>query len=214
MMDIAPSILSVLHEDLNPIFKKLELAGIKYLHLDVMDNIFVPNYTFDDQQIKDFRKQTSLLFDTHLMIQNPSLVIDKYLDAGADLICFHLEAEKDPLLLIKKIKEKGVKVGMAIKPKTKVDALDSYLELLDLVLVMSVEPGFGGQTFQTEMLEKVKYLKEKREKFAYHYIIEIDGGINISTGRLAKEAGADLCVVGTFLFNNNFDETLKELKKL
>ncbi len=199
---IAPSILSVYDKDLDKILAELASQKVPYLHLDVMDNKFVPNYTFDYKLVKKIKQKTSLIVDTHLMIQEPLDSIDEYIKTKSDILCFHKEATKDPSLLIQKIKKANLKVGMALKPNTSIDTLIPFLKDLDLVLVMSVEPGFGGQKFMPEVLEKVQALKEIREKFAYQYLIEIDGGITDKTALLAKKAGADIIVVGSYLFKD------------
>ena len=213
-MKVAPSILSVLNKDLDLIIKELEEANVKYLHLDVMDNIFVPNYTFDESLVAKIKEKTNIILDTHLMIHNPDQIIDKYIETKSDYLCFHIEASSNPLETIKKIKDANLKCGISIKPKTNVDTIKELVPYLDLVLVMSVEPGFGGQKFMEDMLDKVKLLKQLRELNNYHYLIEIDGGINNITSLLAKKAGCDIIVVGTYLFNSpNIKNTIKELEQ-
>ncbi|MCM1513386.1 MAG: ribulose-phosphate 3-epimerase [Anaeroplasma bactoclasticum] len=214
-MEIAPSILSVYQQDICKVIQELERIGIRFLHLDVMDNVFVPNLTFDETFIQRLRKDSHLVFDTHLMIQQPEINITKYIEAGADIITFHLEATHEAQSLIDIIHQKGKKVGMAIKPQTPVERLQPYLHQLDLVLVMSVEPGFGGQSFQAEMLDKVSWLKQQKENHHYSYWIEIDGGINQKTLSLAKNAGVEIAVVGTYFFKDgNIEQKWKELKQL
>lgn len=214
-MKVAPSILSVLNQDLNQIFKTLEDANIEYLHLDVMDNVFVPNITFDFNLVKEIKPKTKMILDTHLMIANPDELIDEYIKTKSDYLCFHIEAAKNPKEIIKKIKDNKLKCGVSIKPNTPVSTIKPYLQDIDLVLVMSVEPGFGGQKFMVDMLEKVKLLKELRENNNYHYLIEIDGGLNNNTAVLAKEAGCDIIVVGTYLFNSeDIKKTVKELESI
>lgn len=214
-MKVAPSILSVLNQDLNQVIKTLEDANVTYLHLDVMDNVFVPNITFDYNLVKEIKPKTKMILDTHLMIANPDEMIDEYIKANSDYLCFHIEAAKNPQEIINKIKSNNLKCGISIKPKTPVSEIEQYLKDLDLVLVMSVEPGFGGQKFMEDMLLKVKLLKELREKNNYNYLIEIDGGLNNNTSVLAKEAGCDIIVVGTYLFNSNdIKKTVKELENI
>lgn len=214
-MEIAPSILSVLNKDIRSICQQLEDINIKYLHLDVMDNKFVPNITFNSEFIKKIRPSSKLIFDTHLMIENPLTEIDKYLNAGSDIITFHLEATNssdEVLTIIDKIKKQNKMVGISIKPNTDVEALVPYLDKLDLILIMSVEPGFGGQSFIEDVLDKVTYLKEQKNKNSFSYLIEIDGGINNTTIQKARVAGVDIAVVGTFFFkNDDLEKTLKEL---
>lgn len=214
-MEIAPSILSVLDQNIIEISEKLEKIGIKYLHLDVMDNLFVPNKTFDDQFIKRIRPFSNLIFDTHLMIIEPEKYIDNYLDAGSDILTFHVEATIHSEEIIDKIKSRKKKVGISIKPKTPVHSIVEYLKKVDLVLIMSVEPGFGGQSFMNDVLEKVEYLKKYKEVHQLSYIIEIDGGINNHTIALAKQSGVELAVVGTYFFKKeNMEATLKELTSI
>lgn len=214
-MEIAPSILSVLDQNIIEISEKLEKIGIKYLHLDVMDNLFVPNKTFDDQFIKRIRPFSKLIFDTHLMIIEPEKYIDNYLDAGSDILTFHVEATIHSEEIIDKIKSRKKKVGISIKPKTPVHSIVEYLKKVDLVLIMSVEPGFGGQSFMNDVLEKVEYLKKYKEVHQLSYIIEIDGGINNHTIALAKQSGVELAVVGTYFFKKeNMEATLKELTSI
>ena len=149
------------------------------------------------------------------MIEKPELVLDKYYEAGADYVTFHLEACSDALNVIKTYKEKNKKIGLSIKPKTNVKDLDDYLQYLDLILVMSVEPGFGGQKFMESSLDKIKYLKEQKELNNYKYIIEVDGGINQSTAALVKKAGCEAVVAGTYLFkSDNFTNAVKGLKEI
>lgn len=211
-MEIAPSILSILNQNVIAITQKLESLGIKYLHLDVMDHLFVPNQTFDYQFIQQIRPFSTLIFDTHLMIVEPEKQIDNYLDAGSDIITFHIEATHNAQEIIDKIKNRNKKVGIAIKPKTAVDSIIPYLKQLNLVLIMSVEPGFGGQKFIENVLEKVRFLKAYKEEQHLSYQIEIDGGINNQTIDLAKQSGVELAVVGTYLFQKeNIEATLKEL---
>lgn len=214
-MKVAPSILSVLNDDLLNKIKLLEKANATYIHLDVMDNVFVPNYTFDEKLVKTIKENTSLIVDTHLMIQEPLDKIDDYIKTSSDYLCFHIEATKNPKLLIEKIKKANLKVGISIKPKTPIEAIKPLLEDLDLVLVMSVEPGFGGQKLMMEVLPKVEELFKLRHLNNYHYLLEIDGGINKDTAVLAKKAGCDIIVVGTYLFNSdNIENTIKELEQI
>ncbi len=214
-MKVAPSILSVLDQDLDQVLKTLEDANVEYLHLDVMDNVFVPNITFDYNLVKELKPKTKMILDTHLMIANPDELIDEYIKTKSDYLCFHIEAAKNPKEIIKKIKDNNLKCAVSIKPNTPVSVIEPLLQDLDLVLVMSVEPGFGGQKFMVDMLEKVKLLKKLKEEKKYHYLIEMDGGLNNNTAVLAKEAGCDIIVVGTFLFNSeNIKETVKELESI
>ena len=213
-MKIAPSILSVKIEEYPKVIKELENLDISYLHLDIMDGKFVPNFTYDAEEVKNIRKMTSMFLDTHLMIENPENYINSYINAGSDSITFHFEATTKVKKVIKMIKDKNLKCGISIKPKTNVDVLLPYLSEIDMVLVMSVEPGFGGQKFMDSALNKIKQLANLRMENHYSYLIEVDGGINNETSKLCKNVGADIIVVGTYLMNsNNKKETIKELNK-
>ena len=214
-MKVAPSILSVIDENLQSTIEKLNHIGLTYLHLDVMDGVFVPNTTFDWNLVKTIKQNSKLIIDTHLMIDKPEETIDNYLDTESDYLVFHIEATTKTQEIINKVKAKGKKVGISIKPKTPVDEIIPYLDSLDLVLVMSVEPGFGGQKFMEDMLDKVRLLKTLREQKGYKYLIEIDGGINNVTAPLAKEAGCDIVVAGTYFFKNpDLAKTVEELESL
>ena len=157
-MIVSPSILAADFNNLDQEMNKINNSICEFVHLDVMDGKFVPNTTFDDKLIQELRSKTNKVFDVHLMIEKPELVLDKYYEAGADYVTFHLEACSDALNVIKAYKEKNKKIGLSIKPKTNVKDLDDYLQYLDLILVMSVEPGFGGQKFMESSLDKIKYL--------------------------------------------------------
>lgn len=206
-MQIAPSILSSDFARL-----ALEIESIKncdMVHIDVMDGHFVPNLTFGAPVVKCIRKYTELFFDCHLMISNPLKYAKDFAAAGADLITFHYESDNDPKEVIDEIKRLGCKVGISVKPKTNVEEIYPYLDDVDLVLIMSVEPGFGGQSFMPEVLDKVVKLKKLNKKF----VIEIDGGIDDKTIYLAKEAGVDICVAGSYIFKQKDRiETIKKLK--
>ena len=212
-MEISLSILTInynrIEEDLKPL-----ASNLKYLHLDVMDGHFVPNLSFGPALIKSLRKESNLFFDTHLMISDPEKYIPQFIQAGSDCITFHLEAVKDPLALIEFIHSQNVKAGISIKPATKVEKLLPYLPYVDLVLIMSVEPGFGGQSFMESSIDKLKYLKQQKLEKGYTYWISVDGGINDET--LPKVAPyRDLAVSGSFVLNAlNPLENLKKLKHI
>jgi ribulose-phosphate 3-epimerase len=201
-------------------FTKLEseivsINEAKWLHFDVMDGKFVSNTTYNHEILKRIKKVSSQFFDCHLMIIEPEKYYMDYIEAGADLITFHYEAAKDPFSMIKSIKEKGVKAGISIKPGTEVAVLDEFLEDLDLILIMSVEPGKGGQKFIKNSVNKIQYLNNKREQFGYKYLIEVDGGINFKTAKHVKDAGNGVIVVGSFIFNeSNRNELIKELENV
>lgn len=209
-MLIAPSILTA---DFNRL--EFEIQSIKtadYLHLDVMDGHFVPNISFGPHVLSGLKRITNIPLDTHLMITNPLDYIDLFVEIGSSFITVHVEANKVQES-INRIKASGVKAGITLKPKTKLEMLYPYLDQVDLVLIMSVEPGFGGQKFMVDQLEKVRELVRLREIYHYHYMIEIDGGINGDTAKLAKEAGVDIAVVGSYVFNSKQrDEVIGSLR--
>lgn len=180
--------------------KRMEESGADYIHLDVMDGHFVPNITFGAPVIKAIRPYTSLPFDVHLMIDHPYDYIDDFADAGADIITFHVESKSDIEKTIAKIKEKGIKPGLVIKPKTPASAVFPYLKDVFMVLVMTVEPGFGGQSFMEDMLPKLQEIKDEAQKQGVDILLELDGGINENTIAKAAKAGGDICVSGTGVF--------------
>jgi ribulose-phosphate 3-epimerase len=201
-MIVAPSILSADFSRLLEEAKEMEAYGAQFLHIDVMDGHFVPNITIGPMVYKNLKKQVDLILDVHLMISDPKFYAPRFIEAGADYLTFHYEAVKDVKDLIIYLKEENVKVGISIKPGTDVRVLDPYLSLLDLILVMSVEPGFGGQTFLENALDKISYLKEQKAKKGYRYLIEVDGGINLETAKLCKAAGVDILVAGSYIFGS------------
>lgn len=214
-MKISPSILNVYDTNLDEALVVLEKVKADFLHVDVMDNIFVPNHTFNHEFVAFLKNKTNLILDTHLMIINPDEEYQKYIDAGTTYLTFHLEATSSPLELIKKIKKGGAKAGVSIKPNTKIEELLPLLEEVDLVLVMSVEPGFGGQAFNQNAVEKIAYLNSVRHDKQLSFLIEVDGGINLDTAKLVKDAGCDIIVVGSYLMkSSDIENTYKKLKEL
>ncbi len=210
-MKIAPSILSADFGNLERSIKLVKDA--EWLHIDVMDGHFVPNITIGPIVVKGLRKYTKQVLDTHLMISDPAKYLGNYIEAGSDRITFHIEATSNPLEIIKMIRNTGTKVGISIKPNTCVDTISEFIPLIDQVLVMSVEPGFGGQKFMTSSLDKIKAISALRDKFNSELLIVVDGGINQETALLCKEAGANVLVAGSYVFNsNNPSEKIKALR--
>ena len=199
-MKVAVSILSADFTNAWAELKDID-KDLDYYHMDIMDGMFVPNISFGPATVKNFRDKTNVCFDTHLMITHPKNYIEKFAKAGSDMISFHLEAQDDPNEVIELIHSFNVKAGIAIKPNTKVEELIDYLPKLDYVLVMSVEPGFGGQSFMPIAIDKIKELKELRTKMNLNYLISVDGGINNQTGKLVVDAGVDFAVVGSYLLD-------------
>jgi len=200
---LSPSILDSDLASIKETVKLLEKNRVDFIHFDVMDGNFVPNLTFGPNFIKSIRKLTSLPFDVHLMIKNPENYVENFKKAGADYITIHYEATKMVTDILKNIKNMGGKSGISVKPKTKITAINKYLKYLDLILIMSVEPGFGGQKFMPEVLEKVKYLKKIRDEKKLNFLISIDGGINPETAKYACKAGVDILVAGSAIFKSN-----------
>lgn len=214
---IAPSVLSLDYSNMTSQINELNDSKAKWLHFDVMDGHFVPNITFGTDILKGFRKASDLFMDVHLMISDPSYYAPIFADAGADMITFHTESFDNDIekciAFIKQMKELNVQVGFTLKPATPIEQFESLLEQVDMVLVMSVNPGFGGQSFMEDQLDKVRWLKSKREEKGLNYRIEIDGGINGDTYTKAVDAGCDVLVAGSYVFKNDIKETIEGLLK-
>jgi ribulose-phosphate 3-epimerase len=212
---VAPSILSADFSNLESECKNVESAGADWHHIDVMDGHFVPNLTIGPQVVKSIKKFSKLPLDVHIMVSNPDETFEQYLDAGADILTFHIEAAKHPHRIVDKIKSRGVKAGVSLNPGTNQTALDALLPYLDLVLVMSVNPGFGGQSFIQSSLDRIKYFYQARERLfgAAGFLIEIDGGINDQNAKVVRDSGVDAIVAGTAVYGaKNRMESIGSLK--
>lgn len=212
---ISPSVLSMDYSKMKEQVDALNASKAEWMHFDVMDGHFVPNITFGPDILKGFRKMTDMVLDVHLMVSDPEKYAPIFVDAGADMVTFHVEALDNDLNrisnLLKVLHEKGVKAGVVIKPKTDVAFIEPILDQVDMVLVMTVEPGFGGQSFMKDMMSKVTWLKNKRDEKGYSYRIEVDGGINSSTYHTAIEAGSDTLVAGSYVFKGDIVEQVASL---
>ena len=200
---ISPSILGGPFSNMEKIITNLDQSEAEYIHFDVMDGDFVPNLTFGPKFISNLRKHTNKIFDVHLMINRVNKFLDEYIKAGSDIITFHLEIKENLNEIIDKIKENNIKVGIAIKPSTPWEEIKTYLNSIDQVIIMTVEPGFGGQSFMDNQIEKIKCITNYISENNLNVNIEIDGGINYETGRLCIDAGANILVAGSFLFNQD-----------
>ena len=201
MFIVSPSILAADFSKLGDELKKIENAGALYAHLDVMDGMFVPNMSFGAPVIASIRKSSPIIFDVHLMIVEPQRYVDDFLKAGADIITIHYESCEDPLSVIRYIKSKEAKAGLAIKPATPAEAIYPLLSEVDMLLVMTVEPGFGGQKMMPDMLEKVRAIRNYAIEHGIEVDIEVDGGLTADNTKLATEAGANVIVAGSAVFN-------------
>ena len=200
MLELSPSLLSADFTNLKSEMEVLDKNGVKYLHLDVMDGMFVPNISFGPMIIKQLRPLTNMIFDVHLMIEDPDRYVQNFKDAGADILTVHYEACKHLHRTVSYIKSLGMKAGVSLNPATNIDVLDYVLEDLDLVLIMSVNPGFGGQSFIPSAIDKIKNLKAKIRERNLNVIVEVDGGVKTTNVKDVIEAGADLIVSGSDVF--------------
>ncbi|WP_423323740.1 ribulose-phosphate 3-epimerase [Deferribacter abyssi] len=213
MMLVAPSILSADFSRLGDEVRAVEMAGADWIHIDVMDGHFVPNITIGPVVIKSLRKVTKLPFDVHLMISEPEKYVEEFVKAGADILTVHIEASIHLHRLITQIKDLGVKAGVSINPATPLSMLEEILPFVDLVLIMSVNPGFGGQQFIKTSLDKIRRLKKMILKLENDIFIEVDGGVNGDNAASLKEAGCDVVVAGSYVFNSNdYKEKIVSLK--
>tara|TARA_Y100000590_G_scaffold413259_1_gene508944 strand:+ start:7745 stop:8392 length:648 start_codon:yes stop_codon:yes gene_type:complete len=215
MIKIAPSILAADFGNLEEEIKLVDQAGCDYIHCDIMDGHFVPNISFGPEIVRTIRSVTKKNLDVHLMIDKVSQYINDFAKAGSNIISFHIEAEKEPLNIINKIKSLNNKVGLAIKPNTPLSSLENLIDHVDMILIMTVEPGFGGQKFMRNQINKIVEIKNLINKKSLNIDIEVDGGINNETGKLCVEAGANILVAGNYIFketNDKYKDLINSLK--
>ena len=211
---IAPSILAADFSKLGEEISAITEAGADYVHVDVMDGHYVPNLTIGPEVIKDIRKCTKIPFDVHLMITPVNPLLEEFIESGSDIVTFHPEAEDDPLATVKIIKSLGCKVCISLNPSTKINVLNKLIEEIDLILVMTVVPGFGGQSFMHDQLEKIQNIRTLIDTSGKDIELEVDGGINFETSRLAINAGANVLVAGTSTFKGGQDNYADNISKL
>ena len=211
MREIAPSLLSANFYNIEKEFNELKQTNVKYLHIDIMDGNYVPNISFGPDIIKTLREKSDLIFDVHLMVNNPENYIDDFAEAGADIISFHPETTIHPKRVVSQIKEKGIKAGIVLNTHTDVDILKYLIQDIDLILIMSVVPGFGGQSFIPQIMDKIKVVRDMIDKSDRDIILEVDGGVKTHNVKDVSDAGAELIVAGSAIFNekgiiNNTEE--------
>ena len=213
---LAPSLLSANFYNLEDDIAVLKKCNIKYLHLDVMDGLFVPNISMGIPVIKSIKDHAAsdFVFDTHLMIEKPERYIENFKKAGSDILTIHVEATEDVAKTLNSIKEHGMLAGLSLNPETDIKVIEEFLPLADLVLVMSVHPGFGGQKFIEDSLDKVRYLEDMRKKNSYKYMIEIDGGVDKTNLNKIMECGVDLAVAGSAVFKDDIETNIKDLNSI
>lgn len=209
---VAPSILSADFANLEKELQAIADAGGDWAHVDVMDGHFVPNLTIGIPVVQSLKKVSPLPLDVHLMIEKPERYVEAFIKAGSDYLTIHVESSDDVEGTLRKIRALGAKPGITLRPKTSLDKIVPYLSLVDLVLVMTVEPGFGGQSFMEDQVEKIDKLFELRQKMGFQYLIEVDGGINAETVKMC--ARADVFVAGSFVFKGNYTENIRRLKQI
>lgn len=210
-MIIAPSVLSMEFIKMKTQLEAIESSKATWLHFDVMDGHFVPNLSFGPDLLRQFKQQSTLFMDVHIMVSDPHFFAPLFIEAGADMVTFHLEATNHIEAVIQLIRSKGKKVGLSLKPKTDIRSVFPYLKDLDCVLIMSVEPGFGGQAFIQDSVGKIQRLKEEIQKQGLNTLIEVDGGINASTAKLVLDAGADVLVAGSYIFKQDIHQAVDSL---
>lgn len=211
---ISPSLLSCDFANLEKEMDLLAQAGADWLHVDVMDGHFVKNITMGPPVLKSIKKYAKLPLDVHLMIEKPERYVDDFLEAGADILTVHVEATKELPEIFKKIKKAGKKVGLTLRPKTPASEILPYLDELDLILVMTVEPGFGGQSFMEDQLPKIELLSQEIQKGSRDIYLEVDGGINAATAKLCREKGAHVFVAGNYIFGGPYKERIETLRSV